>query len=178
MYELFILGQLMDYPMTGYALRKAFITIAGNDQAISFGTLYPLMDKLERSKMIDHKFETTENERIQKLAAITESGKKRFYELATVKTPVNKQTQLTFLMKIHFLHLLNLEQQVFVLEDFQDFSEAKLQHLQSLKKGLEINDNMIQADIDDALLVKQLQILRAQVQIDWIAQLLKERKGA
>ena len=81
-------------------------------------------------------------------------------------------------MKIHFLHLLNREQQVFVLEDFQAFSEAKLQHLQSLKMGLEINDNMIQADIDDALLVKQLQILRAQVQIDWVSQLLKERKGA
>lgn len=178
MYELFILGQLMDHPMTGYALRKAFISIAGNDQAISFGTLYPLLDKLEQVQELSLSFENTENKRPQKLATITEKGKIRFYELIETKVALNKQTQLTFLMKVHFLHLLNREQQIFILKDFQNFSESKLNRLQDLQSELGANKHMVQGDINDALLVKQLQILRAQAQVNWVAQLLKQRKGA
>jgi len=178
MYELFILGQLMDHPMTGYALRKAFINIVTDDQAISFGTLYPLLDKLEQSGEIGLSFEETANNRPQKLATITASGQKRFYELATTETPINKQAQLTFLMKVHFLHLLSQEQQVFVLEDFQKFTETKLQRLKKLEVELESNPRMVPEDIADALLVKQLQILRTRAQYNWITELLKERKGA
>ena len=176
MYELFILGQLMDHPMTGYALRKAFTNIVGDDQAISFGTLYPLLDKLEQAQELKLSFENSENKRPQKLATITESGKTKFYELATALTPINKQTQLTFLMKVHFLHLLNQGQQVRVLEDFQKFSQTRLHRLENLRADLEVNPHMVQADIDDALLVKQLQILRAQAQVDWVEKLLNERK--
>jgi len=46
MYVLFVLGQLMDRPMTGYQLRKALTAVVGRDLTISFGALYPLLDKL------------------------------------------------------------------------------------------------------------------------------------
>lgn len=177
MYELFILGQLMDHPMTGYALRKAFINIMGDDMAISFGTLYPLLDKLEQAKELKLTFEASENKRPQKLATITANGHQRFYELITTKTIINKQSQLTFLMKVHFLHLLDQEQQVSVLEDFLEFSSAKLLHFKKLADDLSHNPHMVQADIDDALLVKQLQILRIQTQVDWVKKLLHQRKG-
>lgn len=178
MYELFILGQLMDHPMTGYSLRKAFISTAGDDQAISFGTLYPLLDKLEQSQEISLSFQTIDNKRPQKLATITDKGRNHFYELVDTTVAVNKQTQLTFLMKVNFLHLLNSQQQVFVLEDFQNFSKSKLQCLQKRQVDLENNKHMLPADIDDALLIKQLQIARMQTQVDWITQLLKKRKEA
>jgi len=178
MYELFILGQLMDHPMTGYSLRKAFTNIVTDDQAISFGTLYPLLDKLEQAGEVSLSFEETANKRPQKLATITASGHKRFYELATTETPINKQSQLTFLMKVHFLHLLTQEQQVFVLEDFQNFTSSKLQRLKKLQGELKDNPRMVPADIADALLVKQLQIARIQAQYDWVTKLLEEKKRA
>lgn len=178
MYELFILGQLMDHSMTGYSLRKAFIAIAGGDQAISFGTLYPLLDKLEQAQEISLSFKTVDNKRPQKLATITDKGKNHFYELINTTVAINKQTQLTFLMKVNFLHLLNQQQQVFVLEDFQNFSKDKLQHLQRRQTDLRNNKHMVQADIDDVLLVKQLQIARTQTQVDWVSQLLKQRREA
>ncbi|MFC6176530.1 PadR family transcriptional regulator [Companilactobacillus huachuanensis] len=178
MYELFILGQLMDHPMAGYALRKAFTNIVTDDQSISFGTLYPLLDKLEQAGEISLSFEETTNNRPQKLATITVSGKKRFYELATATTQINKQSQLTFLMKVHFLHLLEREQQVFILEDFQKFTGTKLQRLKNLEAELKVNPRMVPEDISDALLVKQLQILRTKAQYDWVTELLEERKEA
>lgn len=176
MYELFILGQLMDHPMTGYALRKAFINIVGDDQAISFGTLYPLLDKLAQSGEIILSFKETENKRPQKLATITTSGEKRFFILAAESVPLNKQTQLTFLMKVHFLHLFNQPLQVDVLEDFLNFSKTKLKRIERLKLELVDNPHMVQEDIDDALLVKQLQTVRVQAQVDWITVLLNQRK--
>lgn len=177
MYELFILGQLMDHPMTGYALRKASINVMGDDQAISFGTLYPLLDKLEASNLLVLSFKTTENKRPQKLATITETGKKRFFKLLAEPVAINKQSQLTFLMKVHFLHLVQSDLQVEILGDFRNFSQHKLTHQQQLRDELKTNPHMVQADIDDGLLVKQLQILRAQTQLDWVTKLLQERKG-
>ncbi|APU70556.1 PadR family transcriptional regulator [Companilactobacillus crustorum] len=177
MYELFILGQLMDHPMTGYALRKAFINIMGDDQAISFGTLYPLLDKLESGNFLALSFKNTENKRPQKLATITEKGTQQFFKLLAEPVTINKQSQLTFLMKIHFLHLLDSQQQVKILKDFQEFSQQKLTRLEELREDLKDNPRMIQVDIDDGLLVKQLQILRAQAQYDWVTKLLQERKG-
>ena len=177
MYELFILGQLMDHPMTGYALRKAFINVMGDDQAISFGTLYPLLDKLESSELLILSFKETQNKRPQKLATITQAGEERFFKLLAEPVAINKQSQLTFLMKVHFLHLVKSDSQVKILEDFQSFSQRKLMRQEQLRDELKDNPHMVQADIDDGLLVKQLQILRAQTQLDWVTALLQERKG-
>lgn len=46
MYELFILGQLMDYLMMGYQLCKVLVNVVGLELIISFGVLYLLLDKL------------------------------------------------------------------------------------------------------------------------------------
>ncbi|PMD67940.1 PadR family transcriptional regulator [Companilactobacillus nuruki] len=177
MYELFILGQLMDHSMTGYALRKAFTSIAGDDQAISFGTLYPLLDKLAQAKEISLSFKETENKRPQKLATITDKGKKEFMNLASELVTINKQTQLTFLMKIQFLHLFDQNLQIKILNDFKNFSQGKLDRLKEIKYEIKNNTHMTQEDINDALLVKQLQISRAQTQLKWVVELLNQRKG-
>jgi len=172
-YDLFILGQLMDHSMTGYALRKAFSSVVGNEMTISFGSLYPLLDKLAKSGEITLTFEETDNKRPQKVATITKIGQDRFMELALEEVPVNKQTQLTFQMKLNFLHLLNQTQQVKVLKDFQASTLDHLKKLEELRLFLKNNHHMIQADIDDALLLKELQIARTKTQYDWVTALLK-----
>lgn len=167
----------MDHPMTGYALRKAFTNIMGDAQAISFGTLYPLLDKLEQAGELVLSFKDTENKRPQKLATITAKGQQRFKALASAAVSVNKQTKLTFLMKVHFLHLFDHDLQVKVLEDFQKFSTAQVANLKQLRDELDGNPNMVQADIDDGMLVKEFQISQAQMQLDWVNKLLQQRKG-
>lgn len=167
----------MDHPMTGYALRKAFTNIVGDAQAISFGTLYPLLDKLEQARELVLSFKETENKRPQKLATITAKGQDRFKELAAKPVSINKQTKLTFLMKVHFLHLFDYDLQVKVLEDFQKFSTDQVANLKRLKDDLDNNPHMVQADINDGMLVKEFQISQAQMQLAWVNKLLQQRKG-
>lgn len=175
MYELFILGQLMDHAMTGYQLRKALRNVVGEEQTISFGALYPLLDKLEQKAEIKLEFKSSENKRPQKLASITDKGKEHFWKLALEPVSINKQTQMTHQMKVNFLHLLAPAQQISVLKDFQQFSKKQLESLAEMKHHLENNPHMIKADIEDGLLVNDLQEIRAQVQLNWVTSLLEKK---
>ena len=172
MYELFILGQLMDHPMTGYQLRKALTSVVGQELTISFGALYPLMDKLAAADLLMMDFKRTPSKRPQKLATITDRGQKRFRTLVLAPVALNKQTQLTFQMKVNFLHLLTMAERVMVLTDFQQFISGQLTRLASQATHIHHNPNMLAADIQDALLVNDLQRVRAQAQYDWVTRRL------
>ncbi|GEO70009.1 PadR family transcriptional regulator [Levilactobacillus acidifarinae] len=178
MYELFVLGQLMDRPMTGYQLRKALSSTVGPELTISFGALYPLLDKLAAAGTLTLAFKSTTTKRPQKVATITSAGRTRFHALVLAPVAHNKQTQLTFQMKVNFLHLLTPDQQRTTLRDFQTFATSQLDQLATQKINLAHNTNMVAADIQDALRVNQLQTVRAQAQADWLttqlSQLTKE----
>ncbi|MFC6182543.1 PadR family transcriptional regulator [Lactiplantibacillus daowaiensis] len=180
MYELFILGQLMDHPMTGYQLRKALTTVVGQELTISFGALYPLLDKLAAASLLTLAFEPGETKRPQKVATITPAGRQRFMTIGLAPVALNKQTQLTFQMKLNFLHLFTADQQATILQDYHQFALGQLTRLAVQREQLAVNPHMLAEDIHDALLVNQLQQVRAQAQADWVAALRqtvqKERK--
>src|SRR5258706_7725123 len=52
MYELFVLGELMDGPHHGYSLREILSRMLGPFRQISWGVLYPLIRQLEREGLI------------------------------------------------------------------------------------------------------------------------------
>ncbi|BDZ29843.1 helix-turn-helix transcriptional regulator [Lactiplantibacillus sp. WILCCON 0030] len=177
MYELFVLGQLMDRPMTGYQLRKALVGVVGQELTISFGALYPLLDKLAGAGDLTLDFKTTTSKRPQKVATLTASGRQHFWALVLAPVALNKQTQLTFQIKLNFLHLLTRDQQLSVLTDFQAFAQGQLTRLATQKSHLQHNAHMLAADIADALLATSLQEQRAQVQFDWITALIQAKRA-
>lgn len=75
-------------------------------------------------------------------------------------------------MKLNFLHLLTLAQQVTVVQDFLAFATGQVERLQQQHVKLAHNPHMLAADIRDALLVNELQLVRAQSQQAWVQQLL------
>ncbi|WP_318767240.1 PadR family transcriptional regulator [Lactiplantibacillus carotarum] len=176
MYELFILGQLMDHPMTGYQLRKALVNVVGQELTISFGALYPLMDKLAAAGELTMDFKQTSSKRPQKLATITTSGRQRFKTLVLTPFVLNKQTQLTLQMRVNFLHLLTPPERITVLTDFQNFARGQLERLDEQVHHVQDNPHMVAADIEDALLVNDLQRVRAQAQFTWVTNLLERIK--
>src|SRR5437588_13030235 len=85
MYELFVLGELMDGPHYGYLLRDILGRLLGPFRHISWGVLYPLIRRLEREGLIvpDEKTDDRRSESIQgnqqrKQYRITETGQRRF----------------------------------------------------------------------------------------------------
>jgi len=176
MYELFILGQLMDRPMTGYQLRKALVSVVGQELTISFGALYPLLDRLAAADELTLAFKPTPNKRPQKVATLTTAGRRHFWTLVLAPVALNKQTQLTFQIKLNFLHLLTIDQQLAVLTDFKTFIQGQLQRLTDQQARLQHNIHMVVADIADALLVNELQQVRAQAQLNWVNAVIQAKK--
>ena len=176
MYELFILGQLMDRPMTGYQLRKALVSVVGQELTISFGALYPLLDKLAAAGELTLGFKPTTSNRPQKVATLTTNGQQHFWTLVLAPVALNKQTQLTFQIKLNFLHLLTIDQQLAVLTDFKAFTQGQLSRLTDQQTRLQHNVHMVGADIADALLVNELQQVRAQAQLNWVDALIQAKK--
>lgn len=168
MYELFVLGQLMDQDMAGYQLRKALAAMVGAEQTISYGVLYPLLERLSQAGEITL---TTVNDgqRSKKIAAITDAGRQHFAALVVAPVTVNKQTQLLFQIKCSFLHLLAETEQRLILMDFQQFCHYQLTNLQNSRDYLTDQPRMVPTDVADALQVNQLQQVRAQAQADWVA---------
>jgi hypothetical protein len=87
---------------------------------------------------------------------------------------INKQTQLTFQIKCRFLHLLTGDEQQRVLKDFQQFSQFQLANLEETQRYLTDSPRMVAEDVIDADRLNTLQLMRAQVQDDWIAEQLAQ----
>jgi DNA-binding PadR family transcriptional regulator len=95
MLELAILGLLQEHPMHGYELRKELATKLGTIRAaISYGTLYPTLKRLQTAGWIGEA-EITDGDVIPPLTSrrgrvvykITAEGKERFAELLAQAGP-------------------------------------------------------------------------------------------
>jgi DNA-binding PadR family transcriptional regulator len=176
MYQLFILGQLMDKPMSGYQLRKALTTIVGPEKTISFGSLYPLLDKLATAGDLTISLKKSEHQRPQKIAALTDAGRAHFWELISAPVVSNKQTQTEFLMKVQFLHLLSVDQQLTVLNDFKTYLNQRLERLHQKQIELPQIATMATEDVADSLWVIDLHIVSTEAQIKSLKKMIKTIK--
>lgn len=90
MYELYVLVELLDAPRSAYKMRFILERLLGVHRKVSFGVLYPLLEKMEAQGFI----ETTENldARGKKLTRITPKGRQRFDEL--MRLPIKPSAHL------------------------------------------------------------------------------------
>lgn len=86
MLELAVLGLLHDTPMHGYELRKRLTTLLGAFRAISYGSLYPTLRRLQRAGLIVEDDSSDElarswGRRGRRVYKLTADGKERFADL-------------------------------------------------------------------------------------------------
>ena len=81
MYELFILSKLMHRPMHGYLIQSILNSAIGPVRRMSWGTLYPLMKRLEENGYILAVEEAKDDPRGKKRYLTTDKGRIRFLEL-------------------------------------------------------------------------------------------------
>src|SRR5438552_13607326 len=85
-YELFVLGELITGPHHGYRLYEIIQRILGPFHRLSWGTLYPLIRRLEQRGLITSEVEARNSASAQeeggqprKIYYITENGRARFF---------------------------------------------------------------------------------------------------
>jgi DNA-binding PadR family transcriptional regulator len=102
MYELFLLGKLMERPWHGYEFQRVLSSVLGPVRQVSWGTIYPLLRRMEKVGLIEAVANgaTTKGRRGRQNYAITPLGKERFFELMTAEQPNDADYRDTFRIKI------------------------------------------------------------------------------
>jgi len=173
MYELFVLSKLMHRPMHVYLLQAILNSAVGPFRKVSWGTLYPLMKKLEGAGLIVAVDEAGDDPRGKKRYRTTRAGRKRFYELMDRRGDFDTDTQDLFSLKVGCFGHLNLEARLAVLKDFREYSSQVAAHCEAMTLRVEDESALPAEERRFALLALQHKKAMAESELRWIDALLK-----
>ena len=132
-YELFVLGELLDGPRHGYQLREILSRLLGPFRQISWGMLYPLIRQLEREGLLASESESIAEEperggasaRQRKPYAITATGRERFYALMIEQGDYSADYRELFIVKLNNFDYLSPGQQLAVLWQYRGYLQVE-----------------------------------------------------
>ena len=140
MYELVILGFLMQRPHHGYLIAKIINDMIGPFARLSNGRLYPLLAKLEQGGLIlavETKVDAPTTDRQHRSFQITASGRERFYELMMDTTSNPGDYQRIFWFKLANMHWLEAVDRLYLLDHYISFCQTHIFHLANERRDLE-----------------------------------------
>ena len=149
-YELFVLGELLDGPRHGYQLREILSRLLGPFRQISWGMLYPLIRQLEREGLVAYEGESTTEEREmagasgkpRKQCAITEAGRERFYALMAEQGDYHAEYRELFIIKLNNFDYLSPKQQLTVLWQYRGYLQVEDMYLGGGQQRVSTNPNI------------------------------------
>ncbi len=110
MYELFLLGKLLSRPWYGYEFQRALSGFVGPQRRVSWGTIYPLFQRLQRDGLIRAVAgRDSQDGRDKQAYRITAAGKRRFLDLMRTERPHDSDFRETFRMKLGHFSRVNVE---------------------------------------------------------------------
>jgi DNA-binding PadR family transcriptional regulator len=178
MYELIILSLLMRFPLHGYLIAQIANDTIGPWARISNGTLYPLLTRLERQGLIQRVNEEQSAPNTEQQARpflITDEGRKRFYQVMMDTSSNIGDYQKVFHLKVPYLDLLSLRERQHLLNQYINYCQACLLHIQTHAENLEhelVGDKGIYPLYKElALQVMQERSRLWQTEVDWTTQL-------
>jgi len=135
MLEYIVLGMLLNKPVTGYEIKKGIEDGVGYFYKASFGSLYPLLDRLTKKGYLSM-VEKTEGKRAKKYYEILPAGEKVFFEW--LSEPIrHKEGSDHHLAKIYFFDRLDQSVREPLLLKYEQNNVEYLQELKRLSKKFE-----------------------------------------
>lgn len=178
MYELFILGELMNQPLHGYRLQSILSNVVGPIRQISWGVLYPLIRKLENEGLIEKATEETGGAgRPRKVYRITDAGRDRFHWLMTEPAEYTTDFENLFDIKLSNFHYMETEEQVHIMKQYEDYLRFLEHHFGVLKKEVVANDRIPKEEKPYILRVFSHREHVLQADLAWIKQEIRETLG-
>ncbi|KRO16021.1 PadR family transcriptional regulator [Lacticaseibacillus saniviri] len=164
MNELNVLSELMESPQNGYKLQKTLQIPFDHYRKVSFGVIYPLLNRLEAAGAIT--LSTSASSPKTKVATITEAGKQRFFELMAEPIPKGAHTDDIYRIKLDAMQHLPLSTQLDLLNDYKLEQESIIR---DAKDNIAHLDAVDKTDHWYAAQRINLQIIQAQATLTWIA---------
>lgn len=175
-YELFVLGELLDGPRHGYQLREILSRLLGPFRQISWGILYPLIRQLEREGLIVSEDEGSPRAREKAAAsgrsrkpyAITASGKQRFYALMEEQGEYHAEYRELFIVKLNNFDYLSAQQQLNILWQYRSFLQAEDLYLSGGQQRVLTNPHLLDEHRTHILRIIRFRQSSIQGEMPWI----------
>lgn len=135
MYELIVLALLMRRPFHGYLIVKVTNDIIGPWAKISSGTLYPLLTRMEKARLIVvvsvDESHGVAGERPSRTFSITEEGRKRFQQIMMDMSSNLGDYQRIFRFKLVFFDLLQKQERLLLFNHYINYCQTSILYLQT-----------------------------------------------
>ena len=173
-YELFVLGELITGPHHGYRLYEIIQRILGPFQRLSWGTLYPLIRRLEQQGLLvsevgQHPVHFSEGRGPQrKVYRITERGRERFFALMLEPGEYGRDYAEVFTIKLSKFSLLSATQQRVILQQRRDYLCALRDHYAHGTNQLKANTAISKEELPYLLQIPDYHIHKCDAELAWI----------
>ena len=140
MYELVILMFLMRSPMHGYRIASILNDIIGPFARVSYGRLYPLLNRLQNQGLIRAVAAPSDgrpSDRRHRTYEITPAGRDRFRELMLDTTSNPGEYSTLFWMKIQVLDHMRPSERFYLLDHYLTYCQTHVFHLTGQMEQLE-----------------------------------------
>ncbi len=134
MYELIILSLLMRAPFNGYLIVKIANDQIGPWAKISSGSLYPLLNRMEREGLIavlPQPDEAAANNRNSRVFTITDEGRRRFHQLLLDMSSASGDYQRIFRFKMISLDLIQPAERLLLFNHYVNYCQMTILHIQN-----------------------------------------------
>src|ERR1051326_2752080 len=174
-YELFVLGELMSGPQYGYRLHSIIQRILGPFHRLSWGTLYPLIRRLEQQGFLSSEIDVRDTTAPQgeggqprKAYRITESGRERFFVLMLDRGEYNPDYEDLFAVKLYRFSLLTPVQQLAVLQQYCEYLAAMREHYSSGSRRVVANPGISEQERPFILQLSDYHIHSFDAKLAWL----------
>jgi DNA-binding PadR family transcriptional regulator len=179
-YELFVLGELMSGPKYGYKLNEILNRILGPYQQLSWGTLYPLIRRLEREGLAtvtvgqrQQGFPVVERGQPRRTYAITEAGRERFFALMLHHQNFTYHPGF-FAVQLTKFEYLTPEQRLTILRHYRDSLQALRAFYQKMRPLMTRNPELHEAELPFLLQLVDYRIHMLDAELSWFDQAITQ----
>jgi DNA-binding PadR family transcriptional regulator len=175
MYELFILSKLLHRPMHGYLIQTILNAAIGPFRRLSWGTLYPMMKRLEKSGYVAAIEDGTGDPRGKKTYRTTEAGRRRFLQMMTAQGNYDADYRDLFRLKLGCFGNVEEDVRQMILGDYRACLTKVLEYSATMIERIE-SDSAVPADEKRfALLGLEHQTMLAKSESEWVDSLKFEQ---
>ncbi len=174
-YELFVLGELMVQPLHGYLLHEIVNLILGPFHRLSWGTLYPLIRRLEEEGLITSQVQQRragvlqpERGPARKVYTLTEKGRARFFVLMLDPGDYTPDYLDLFAMKFTKFGYLTPAQRLTVLEHYRTFLLTLRDHYRTVGRQVAQEAEIIEIERHYILRLLEDRVGTLEHQLAWL----------
>ena len=177
MYELFLLGKLMGRPWHGYEFQQVLNSVVGPARQVSWGTIYPLLQRLEKSGLIQRLSEPADRDdgRGRQRFSITLKGKQRFFQLMKSEARNDPNYRDTFRIKLGNFSRVDIETQREIVDRYLDRLSSISVHTKNMSGLVSKVPEMSESERKNILLALAHDRFLAESEIKWIRGKLRDK---